>query len=251
LLPWGRGVSGLARSSTNDKDRQTLTVESLAQAKGLPAEFLRGLGLHDLPGEGVGIPYYDSQGKEVVKKRTSLTAKGGSYWPKGLPLRAYGLDRLKDARQAGELILVEGESDCWTLWYHGLPALGIPGAKATSVLQAEHLEGISRLYLFQEPDQGGEAFVIGTSHQLQQLGWLGQVRVVQPPAGIKDVNDLHRLSPQTFTTEFHQLLTDAQPLLSAQPQHLGAQCPYQVSPQGLVWLKPTKDGPVPTPLTNF
>jgi putative DNA primase/helicase len=181
-------------SQNNSKKRgQFITVESLALAKGLPAPFLRGLGLYDLPGEGVGIPYSDGQGHIVVKKRTSLVAKRGSFWPKGLSLMPYGLDRLEGARQVGELTLVEGESDCWTLWFHGFPALGIPGAKATRVLEAQHLEGIRVLYVFQEPDQAGTSFIQGICQRLHELGWPGQAYVVKPPSGIKDVNDWHRL----------------------------------------------------------
>ncbi|GAH15238.1 unnamed protein product, partial [marine sediment metagenome] len=39
----------------------------------------------------------------------------------------YGLDRLESFKKDGWVLLVEGESDCWTAWYHGIPALGLPG----------------------------------------------------------------------------------------------------------------------------
>jgi putative DNA primase/helicase len=187
-----------SRETNGDKDRQLITVESLALAKGLPAPFLHGLGLYDLPGEGVGIPYSDGQGQVVVKKRTSLVAKRGSFWPKGQPLLAYGLDRLEDVRQVGALTQVEGESDCWTLWYYGFPALGIPGANATRVLEAQHLENIRVLYVFQEPDQAGTSFIQGICQRLRELGWPGQAYVVKPPSGITDVNDWHRLESPGF-----------------------------------------------------
>jgi hypothetical protein len=32
-----------------------------------------------------------------------------------------------DARKEGYIVIVE-ESDCWALWFHGIPAMGIPGA---------------------------------------------------------------------------------------------------------------------------
>jgi hypothetical protein len=35
---------------------QPVTVKALADAKRLPLEFLHGLGLHNLPGGGVGTP---------------------------------------------------------------------------------------------------------------------------------------------------------------------------------------------------
>jgi hypothetical protein len=99
------------------------------------------LGLSDLPQGGIGIPYYDLTREEIaVKRRTALKAKDGSYWPRGQSLAAYGLNRLDRARQVGLLFLVEGESDSWVLWYHDLPALGIPGSNVAKVLTAEHLE---------------------------------------------------------------------------------------------------------------
>src|SRR6266852_2881917 len=89
-----------------------LTLVALAEAKRLPPIFLKELGLHDLSAGGVGIPYYDVDGSDIaVKKRTALRAKEGSYWPKDVPLAAYGQWRIGDANKAGFLILVEGESD--------------------------------------------------------------------------------------------------------------------------------------------
>ena len=59
--------------------------------------------------------------------RTALVAQEGSRWNSGEgKIVPYGLERLDEARKAGYLVLVEGESDCWTLWYQGFPALGIP-----------------------------------------------------------------------------------------------------------------------------
>src|SRR5207237_257756 len=121
---------------------ETVTVADLAADKKLPAEFLCNLGLEDVQG-GVGIPYYGETGEPIaVKKRTHLVAKRGSRWPGGVQISAYGQWRLDQAAKVGFLILVEGESDCWVLWYHGLPALGIPGADATKCLNASFVEAI-------------------------------------------------------------------------------------------------------------
>jgi RecA-family ATPase len=40
------------------------------------------------------------------------------------------LERLQEARKTGTLILAEGESDVWTLWFHRFGALGLPGAES-------------------------------------------------------------------------------------------------------------------------
>ena len=55
-------------------------------------------------------------------------------------------------------MLVEGESDVQTLWYHRVPALGVPGAANwREDRDAQHLEGIETIYVVIEPDAGGEA----------------------------------------------------------------------------------------------
>src|SRR5262245_27210961 len=122
-------------------------VEALAHAKKLPIEHLEHLGLLDTP-RGVAVPYYAADGAEIaVKERTALTAKDGSYWPKGVELAAYGSWKIGEANKAGILFIVEGESDCWTLWHHSLPALGIPGANAAKVILLEHVEAVGAVYV--------------------------------------------------------------------------------------------------------
>ncbi|MCH6556124.1 MAG: hypothetical protein IH797_05925, partial [Chloroflexi bacterium] len=148
---------------------------------------------------GVVIPYYNPTGEVVIeKRRTALSAKKGSLWPKGSRLIAYGQERLADARLSGVLVLAEGESDAWTLWFHGIPTLGIPGAGAAGTLELNHLEGIEKLYVIHEPDSGGAKFVGGVVARLQKLGWSGEAFEVLFSNKSKDPNDLHRLDPEGF-----------------------------------------------------
>src|SRR5690242_21608234 len=77
--------------------------------------------------------------------------------PPSSPLFPYttlfrSLERLEEARRMGFLVLVEGESDCWTLWYHDFPALGVPGSEMTNKLKEEYLTDIHRLYVIREPE---------------------------------------------------------------------------------------------------
>ncbi len=168
-----------------------LTITQFAEAKRLPVDFLA---KHDVKQNGAGIvfTYFDDIGDLIAeKRRTALAAKDGTFWPKGQPLAAYGLWRLDQARKAGELFLVEGESDTLTLWLHGLPALGIPGASAGKCLKADYLAGITKLYISREPDRGGEMFVTGVLGQLHSFGWDGQAFELTMPDGVKDPNELH------------------------------------------------------------
>ena len=125
--------------------RSKLSLLDLAKDKVLPWKFLLNLGVVDESGGGVRIPYYHQDGTvaDRYRKRTALAAKEGSLWSLGQgEILAYGLERLTEARDAGFLVLVEGESDCWTLWYHKFPALGLPGAEKSAKLKREYLEGI-------------------------------------------------------------------------------------------------------------
>jgi hypothetical protein len=175
----------------NGRNAGRLTLEQFADAKGLPAEFLRANAVEET-GDGIRFAYLDETGVPIAhKRRTALKAKDGSYWPKGKPLAAYGQWRVDEARRAGLLYIVEGESDTLTLWFHGLPALGIPGAGAAKCLCADHLAGITKAYISREPDRGGPTFVEGVVARLRSLHWQGEAFELTMPDGTKDPNELH------------------------------------------------------------
>jgi hypothetical protein len=191
-----------------------VTVGQLAEHKQLPAQHLKAVGLHDTA-QGVAVPYYDVAGDQVaVKMRTALVAKQGSRWPAGTPLAAYGQWKLDEAAKAGFLILVEGESDCWALWHHGLPALGLPGANTAGTLVREHVEAVEKVYVHREPDQGGEAFVKGVAARLKVIGFKGQALEIRMPEGVKDPADLHLKDPAKFPESVKACMLGASPLWS-------------------------------------
>jgi len=175
---------------------QGCTVATYAEVKELPAEFLKGLGLSDMHYQGqpaVRIPYADAEGIErAVRFRLALEKselEGGDNrfkWKKGAKPVLYGLWRLEQSRKAGYVLIVEGESDCHTLWHRGYPAVGVPGANTFRNEWAADLEGINRIYAVVEPDQGGEAFWerLASSPLRERL-----YRVKLD--GMKDVSELH------------------------------------------------------------
>ena len=102
------------------------------------------IGLQDTA-YGVGIPYYNSDGSLAPRQRIRKGLDDDqSLWLGEGAIVSYGLERRPEA---GYIALVNGESDAWTLWYHDLPALGIPGANQAKAIQPEHLEGISTIYV--------------------------------------------------------------------------------------------------------
>jgi hypothetical protein len=52
------------------------------------------------------------------------------------------------ARKSGDLILVEGETDAISIWFHNIAALGLPGASLAKTLEAKYLDGIKRIFVY-------------------------------------------------------------------------------------------------------
>jgi hypothetical protein len=136
-------------------------LEQYSAAKRLPVEFLRRCGLTDVSYDGapaVRIPYL-GPGGELLAVRFRIAVGGDRFrWTVGSKPQLYGLSRLGDAKDAGEVVLVEGESDVHTFWHHGIPAIGIAGAvNWREDRDAHHLDGIEKIYIVIEPDRGGDA----------------------------------------------------------------------------------------------
>ncbi len=201
-----------------------ITVDELARDKGLPAEFLRAIGVEQGIG-GVKITYKLADGSLAPRQRwrRALSAKDGSSWLKGdgppVPYGLWMLDKMRTVSDA--LTLVEGESDSWTLWHYHIPALGIPGADMAKTLELAHVEPFPRLLIVQEPDKGGQTFVAGLTTRLAQLGYEGRVSVIRLTAH-KDPNELHRAllktssgsaaTPEAFLDAWNRLVSEAEPI---------------------------------------
>jgi hypothetical protein len=138
------------------------TLDAYAEAKGLPVDFLRSLGVADAKyadADALRIPYVDQDGVEqAVRFRIALDGDDKFRWRKRSKLCLYGLTRLQKARDLGYVVLVEGESCAQTLWYHGIPALGLPGANNwKDERDVPALVGIGTAYVMVEPDRGGQS----------------------------------------------------------------------------------------------
>jgi hypothetical protein len=199
-----------ASACTSSPNGTKPTVAELARVKALPFEFLADdLEVEDVA-QGVLIPYYDCTGELITKRsRTAIVAKDGSKWRNGQKAVAYGSWRIHEANKAGFLIIVEGESDCWTLWFHGLPALGLPGASTASTLASEHVEGVGAIYISHESDTGGDTCIKKVPVRLRELGFGGKVYDMRMPDGFKDPSDLHINNPDEFLSRFQRSIETA------------------------------------------
>ncbi|MFC2026396.1 hypothetical protein ACFLUX_00255 [Chloroflexota bacterium] len=159
---------------------------TLAEAKCLPADFLRSLGVSDFKYNGqpsVKIPYYSEDGTEAaVRFRLALYGDPRFKWRKGDRAIPYGLNKLGQIRKVGWVLIVEGESDCWTAWLHDIPALGAPGKGIWPPSWGDFIEGV-KVYVWQEPE--AEDFV------LRVLKSAPGLRYIRSPDGIKDVSEAH------------------------------------------------------------
>ncbi len=138
-----------------------LTLARYANAKGLPIDFLKACGLsehHYLNKPAVRMPYLGLGGEQLAVRFRIALDNDRFRWRSGSKPCLYGLSRLAAAREVGSVVVVEGESDCHTLWSNDIPALGIPGAgNWREDRDAAQLEGIETIYVVVEPDHGGDA----------------------------------------------------------------------------------------------
>jgi hypothetical protein len=189
-------------------------LEQYAEAKRLPIEFLRSLGLSTIPYEGrpaTRIPVLDFAGEQIaVCYRLAVEKREGSdnrfRWKSGTKVHLYGLNRLDAARKTGWLVIAEGFSDCHTLLLHDVPCIGTPGTGWREDRDAHHLDGIDDIYVVVEPDDGGKAM----------LAWIAtsrirsRVRLVRLD-GAKDVSDLYLSHPESFRERLQEALEASVP----------------------------------------
>ena len=198
-----------------------LTLEEYAAKKGLPVEKLRQWGLSTQDGT-VRIPYFGIDGREsAVRYRRSLAGpkRERFRWRKGSKPTLYGLERLADARAHGSIVVVEGESDCHTLWHHEYPAVGVPGASTFKSEWLTHLDDIPTIYIVMEPDAGGEALLKRIAKQPSEF--TDRVRLVRLPHH-KDPSDLHVDDPDSFKSRFGEALGPAEPWAHHEAQQRNA-----------------------------
>lgn len=187
-----------------------LTLEAYAQRKGFDIEWLQDMFcLSDgtdkmLRGDGiprgqysyVKFPYFGEDGTEVVfRKRYGQKQLrwGQNSQGKIIPYAAWNHEAYKEE---GWVVLVEGESDCQTMLAMDFPTYGIPGSQMFGDKYMPFLEGITKIYMHQEPDTGGTGFIKHNIEVLRRNRYGGKVYVFscsesEDVTGCKDPSDFY------------------------------------------------------------
>lgn len=175
---------------------ESYSVEQYSFEKRLPVDFLKDSCRVSTAKERNGtsylrIPYILEDGTEAtVRKRFAHKEFKWKYGSSG-KICLYGEWRLPEIRNVGYAVLVEGESDTQSLWYMGIPAIGVAGASMFKPHQAGVLQDL-KLYIHQEPDKGGETFMRKVCAGLREGNFIGEVfRWSCDRLGVKDPSDLY------------------------------------------------------------
>ena len=187
------------------------TLADYAEAKHLRVDSLRKLGITEMYYQSqpaVRIPYYGADGKETATRfRVALDGNDKFRWRRGNRALLYGLDRIAAVRHGGAIALVEGESDCHTLWQEGFPAVGLPGAATwNEERDAAIFDGIATIFVVIEPDKGGD----NVRKSLAKSKIRDRVKLVRL-VGFKDPSALHLDDPASFAERWRAALDAAVP----------------------------------------
>jgi hypothetical protein len=193
-----------------DASEAGVTLEGYAEYVGLPAAYLKSLGLreiHYVDQKAIKIPYLDQKGEEVcVRFRVSLEGAPKIKTRKGDKHRLYGLWSLGEMRErAGFVVLVEGESDTHVGWHHDVPVIGVPGAAGFQSEWAAELEGFEKVYALVEPDDAGETFWQSLVAESSLRERLHRIEL----GGAKDLRELHKQDPGGFKDRLQEALEGA------------------------------------------
>ena len=218
-------------------------------------------------------PVRDGSGNlvaEHVRREDSLTGKKQRMWwqrngRKGLSglktqdLPLYRSETVAQAEESARVYIHEGEKAADAAASLGLVSLGtVTGANGTP--SAEVLDGLRgrQILLLPDNDDPGRRHMHRLAAQLSDIA--AKVQVLELPdlpekgdvADWIDGRSLAGVEQTQIREELERLADRAGRSAVAEPTGHGNQATsYRSTPEGLIWMKPLKDGPVPVQLTNF
>jgi len=121
----------------------------------------------------------------------------------------------------GYAILVGGESDCQTFWFHDEPAFGLAGeGNWKDERDASTFDDVSLIYAIYEPDQGGDVLLA----KLKNSRLRNRIHIINlmDLYGVKDPSALYLNDPEQFTERWAKAKAAAKPLAKSSYVHMFA-----------------------------
>ena len=184
------------KAAKAERTNSPYTVAQYSFEKRLPEDFLTQTCRVSTARERDGtnfmrIPYFDINNQEsTYRKRFGGKDFRWRYGSSG-KICLYGEWRIPEFRKVGYAVMVEGESDTQSLWYMGIPAIGVAGASMFKPHQSDVLQEL-KIYIHKEPDKGGDTFVAKVCAGLREGGFIGEVYLWScQRLGVKDPSDLY------------------------------------------------------------
>lgn len=190
---------GAYKPEEDKKSEGSLLSYSVAQyvlEKRLPEEFLKEQCCLQTKRDKQGvqylyIPYFNENSDEVTYRKRYGDKQFRWKYGAGKDICLYGEWKLEQIRNAGYVVLVEGESDSQSMWYMGISTLGVPGASMMRKEWATTLQDL-KVYIHVEPDKGGETFLHKVTTALRDGKFIGQVyKWSCKNFGCKDPSDVY------------------------------------------------------------
>jgi hypothetical protein len=210
----GGGGNKTSRKPFEPSNTSGLTLKEYSASKRLPTEFLQSLGVSDFKynrSNAVRFEYKNETG-DLIAVRFRVGMTGDRFrWRRGDKVCPYGLWRLEEAKAKGYVTLGEGESDSHTLWLYKEPSLSIPGADTWQEAWADYLADIPTIYIYIEPDKGGEV----VKRWLSKSQIKERVRLLDL-GEYKDPSALYLADPEHFSEQWRATLAAAVPFVDIQ-----------------------------------
>ena len=178
------------------------TLKDYSKEKNLDINYLtKILKMETAPqGNSIRIPYFNQDGSQIaVRYRNHPESKTRFYWSKGSKAHLYGLQFI-DNFSSDYVVLVEGESDCHSAWMHDIQAIGVAGAKNFKKEYAKLFDGFDKIYIHQEPDNGGTEFVKSICRVLpsEKLYTISALAVDDECKDLADLNVKDKLNKESL-----------------------------------------------------
>ncbi len=209
------GLDGNKLAASLRSTQSRLTLQEYAEAKRLEVEELIPLRVstgHQFNGQTQLLIHYADFEGNLIGWRIRRSMDEGVQAIKGGSPRLYGQWRHEHIAKKEYVVIVEGESDCHTLWHHDEPAVGIPGASCVPNVLPDlerllELHHDLEIYVFQEPDEAGTGFV----NSFAQTSFKDRLGVISLE-GFKDASALHIHDASAFKETWASALKNAVPL---------------------------------------